>query len=201
MTSALVRRGRRGRTKLVLAATIGVLAGAMSLAAASPAAAQTGAITGTITSTQTGEPLSAAQVSVEGTGLGALTQSNGKFLILRVPPGTYTVNAVLIGFASQSTQVTVSAGESAVADMRLEPQAISLSEIVVTGVAGATQRTKLPFDVAQVKGSDIEVPTVNVGSVAVGQGGGRDGGAGLGSPGLGSVDPAARPDEPGRLGP
>ena len=122
---------------------------------AQSAAAQTGAVTGTVVSAQTGEPPSAAQVSLEGTGLGALTQSNGRFLILRVPAGTYTVNAVLIGFASGSAQVTVSSGESAVVELRMEPQAISLSEIVVTGVAGATQRTKLPFDVGQVKAAAI----------------------------------------------
>lgn len=145
--------------------------------------AQTGAVTGTVVSAQTGEPLSAAQVSLEGTGLGALTQSNGRFLILRVPAGTYTVNAVLIGFASASAQVTVTSGESAAVELRLDPQAISLSEIVVTGVAGATQRTKLPFDVAQVKATDIQVPNVNVGSslsgkvagVTVVQGSGRPG--------------------------
>ncbi|MGD8321278.1 MAG: carboxypeptidase-like regulatory domain-containing protein, partial [Gemmatimonadota bacterium] len=183
MTTNEVRKNP-AKTGLSLIAAALFVVGA-SLGAATPLAAQTGAITGTITSSQTGEPLSAAQVSVEGTGLGALTQSNGKFLILRVPPGTYTVNAVLIGFASGSAQVTVTAGESAVADMRLEPQAISLSEIVVTGVAGATQRTKLPFDVAQVKGSDIEVPSVNVASslsgkvagVTVVQGSGRPGSA------------------------
>ena len=124
-------------------------------------AAQTGAITGTITSAQTGEPLSSAQISISGTGLGTLTQANGKYLILRVPAGTYTVNAVLIGFASASATVTVTDGESAVADIRLEPQAISLSEIVVTGVAGATQRTKLPFDVTQVRVADLPVPQSN----------------------------------------
>ena len=46
-------------------------------------------------------------------------------------------------------------------DLRLQPEAISLSEIVVTGVAGATQRTKLPFDVAQVRVADLPVPSMN----------------------------------------
>ena len=172
---------------------------------AQSAAAQTGAVTGTVVSAQTGEPLSAAQVSLEGTGLGALTQSNGRFLILRVPAGTYTVNAVLIGFASGSAQVTVSSGESAVVELRMEPQAISLSEIVVTGVAGATQRTKLPFDVGQVKAADIQVPNVNVGSslsgkvagVTVVQGSGRPGSApSILLRGPTSLDASGRDQEP-----
>ncbi|MCG6954789.1 MAG: carboxypeptidase-like regulatory domain-containing protein, partial [Gemmatimonadetes bacterium] len=73
---------------MLLAVAVATLLGAATVAA------QTGAITGTVVSNQTGEPLSAVQVSVEGTGLGALTQANGKFLILRVPAGTYTVTAV-----------------------------------------------------------------------------------------------------------
>ncbi|MEJ2204456.1 MAG: TonB-dependent receptor [Gemmatimonadota bacterium] len=180
MTTELVRKNR-GR--FLPSLTAGLLA--MSLALAAPASAQTGAITGTIVSAETGEPLSAAQVSVEGTGLGALTQANGRFLILRVPTGTYTVEAILIGFASARQGVTVTEGESAVIELRMAPQAISLSEIVVTGTAGATQRTKLAFDVAQVRASDIQVPNVNVGNslsgkvagVTVVQGSGRPGAA------------------------
>lgn len=160
MTTAEVRKNPAVSRLSLLAAALFV-AGGVGLATAAPVAAQTGAITGTITSAQTGEPLSAVQVSIEGTGLGTLTQANGRFLILRVPEGTYTVNAILIGFASASTTVTVGAGESAVADMRMEPQAISLSEIVVTGVAGATQRTKLPFEVAQIRTADIPIPQAN----------------------------------------
>jgi TonB-linked SusC/RagA family outer membrane protein len=172
---------------------------------AQSAAAQTGAVTGTVVSAQTGEPLSAAQVSLEGTGLGALTQSNGRFLILRVPAGTYRVNAILIGFANISAQVTVANGESATVELRMEPQAVALSEIVVTGVAGATQRTKLPFDVAQVKAADIQVPNVNVGSslsgkvagVTVVQGSGRPGAApSILLRGPTSLDASGRDQEP-----
>jgi TonB-linked SusC/RagA family outer membrane protein len=174
---------RKNPGRFLPALAAGLLA--MSLAVATPAAAQTGAITGTIVSAETGEPLASAQVSVEGTGLGALTQANGRFLILRVPTGTYTVEAVLIGFATARQGITVTAGESAVVELRLAPQAISLSEIVVTGTAGATQRTKLAFDVAQVRAADIQVPNINVGNslsgkvagVTVVQGSGRPGAA------------------------
>ncbi|MCG6955014.1 MAG: carboxypeptidase-like regulatory domain-containing protein, partial [Gemmatimonadetes bacterium] len=93
MTRHEVRKNLLSRSMYFLAAGLlmAVLAGLFGPASV---AAQTGAITGTIVSNQTGEPLSAVQVSVEGTGLGALTQANGKFLILRVPAGTYTVTAV-----------------------------------------------------------------------------------------------------------
>jgi TonB-linked SusC/RagA family outer membrane protein len=160
---------------------VGLLA--MSIFIASPAMAQTGSITGRILSSESGQPLSAAQVSLEGTGLGTLTVANGRFLILRVPAGTYTLHAILIGFAPSHQEISVTSDESTVLEIRLDPQAISLSEIVVTGVAGATQRTKLAFDVAQVNAADIQVPNVNVGNtlsgkvagVTVVQGSGRPG--------------------------
>jgi TonB-linked SusC/RagA family outer membrane protein len=155
------------------------------LLAAVPAAAQTGSVTGTVLSANTGEPLQASQVSIEGTGLGTLTRANGRFLILDVPAGTHTVSAVLIGFGTVSQEVLVAAGETASVELRLESQAISLSEIVVTGVAGATQQTKLPFSVGKVSVADLPVPNVNAGSalygklagVTVHQGSGRPGSA------------------------
>ena len=193
MTRHEVRKNLLSRSLHFLAA--GLLMAVLAGFGPASMMAQTGAITGTVLSSQSGEPLSAAQVSVEGTGLGALTQANGKFLILRVPAGTYTVTAVLIGFANASVQVTVADGQSAVADMRMTPQAVSLSEIVVTGVAGATQRTKLPFDVAQVRTTDMPVPTPSISQSLSGKVAGHHGGGRLGPSGREPGHPAAGPDE------
>ena len=139
---------------------------AVGLFAAAPAAAQTGTVTGTILDASTGMQLDAVQVSLETVGatesaLGGLTQQTGRFLIINVPVGQYVLRAQLLGFGTQTQVVDVTGGQATVVDIRLEPQAISLSEIVVTGVAGATQRTKLPFDVAQIRVADLPVPSVN----------------------------------------
>ena len=63
------------------------------------ASAQTGRITGVVTDAANGQPVEGVQVLVQGTGYGALTQANGRYFILSVPPGTYTVVARRIGFA------------------------------------------------------------------------------------------------------
>ncbi len=176
-----------------------------SLLAAAPAVAQTGTVTGTITSTTTGEPLQGVQVSITGTGLGTLTEASGKFLILQVPAGQQTLRADLIGFGSLEQQVTVTGGETTNLTLQMKPEAVSLSEIVVTGVAGATQRTKLPFEVAQVRASDIPVPSVNaatslqgkVSGVTVVQGSGRPGSApSILLRGPTSLDASGRDQEP-----
>ena len=183
---------------------------AVGLFAAAPAAAQTGSVTGTILDASTGQSLDAVQISLEavGTGevrFGGLTQASGRFLIINVPVAQYVLRAELLGFGTQTQVVDVTIGSAIVVDLRLDPVAISLSEIVVTGVAGATQRTKLPFDVAQVRMADLPVPSMNaaqaiqgkVAGATVVQGSGRPGAApSILLRGVKSLDASGRDQEP-----
>ena len=74
----------------------GVIAG-IALVAPRMAWAQTGKISGTVTDAQSGQPIEGVQIRVAGTGYGAATQANGRYFIISVPPGTYTVQARRIG--------------------------------------------------------------------------------------------------------
>ena len=71
---------------------------AVALFAPRVAAAQTGKLTGVVTDAQSGQPIEGVQIQVQGTGLGALTQANGRYVIISVPPGRYTVLARRIGY-------------------------------------------------------------------------------------------------------
>ncbi|MCX6149388.1 MAG: TonB-dependent receptor [Ignavibacteriales bacterium] len=66
--------------------------------------AQTGKIVGKATDLQTGDPLIGANIIVEGTSLGAATNANGEYVILNVPPGTYTVKARYLGYREVTYQ-------------------------------------------------------------------------------------------------
>ena len=59
----------------------------------SPLDAQTGTLTGTITAASTGQPVNGVQVTVEGTNYGSLTNTAGRFVVIGVPAGTYTIQA------------------------------------------------------------------------------------------------------------
>ena len=84
--------------------TSGMLRGGLVLAlvamfgwAPAPAAAQaTGTLVGTVRDAATQRPLEAVQVYIGGTGIGALTNAAGRFLLLNVPAGEHTLVAELL---------------------------------------------------------------------------------------------------------
>jgi len=92
-------------------------------------AQQTGTIVGHVTDGTTQVALSGVTIMV-GTR-GALTQSDGRYIIPGVPAGTYTLRAIMIGYAEATTSVTVQAGQTVTVDVPLSAQALNLSELVV----------------------------------------------------------------------
>ena len=99
-------------------------------------------ITGTIRDQSTGQPMAAVQISLPGTGIGALSQQNGRYLLLNVPTGTHTIVVERIGYKKVERQITVAQGAQTIQqDFSLAEEALGLDEIVVTGTAGGTQRS------------------------------------------------------------
>ena len=120
-------------TPLALVGFVALLASTVS-----PVSAQvtTGKVTGVVTDATTGEPLVGVQVYLEGTGRGALTADNGRYFMVNVAPGVYTVVAELIGYQTYRVEnVQVSSDMTRVVDYALTPQAIAVEEIRVEAEA------------------------------------------------------------------
>ncbi len=134
------------------------------LALPAMAEAQTGTVQGRVLDAATGGPLSSAQVSIPGTGLGGLTNADGRFLLLEVPVGQHAVEVLLIGYAEQQQQVTVQAGQVSTMEFRLESSALELDEVIVTGTAGGTQRRAIGNVVTAVNADQVidEAPIESV---------------------------------------
>lgn len=132
------------------------LAIAASFAFAPGVAAQTGTITGQVTDAASGRPLESAQVYIEGTALGTLTNSSGNYLFVNAPVGEHTVIAELVGYRAGSQTVTVAAGQTERADFGLTVTAIELDQIVVTGTGVATEKKKLGNSIATVDVARLE---------------------------------------------
>ncbi len=133
--------------------------GAVTLIAAiavQPLNAQVGTIRGTVTDAVSTAPVDGAQVVVDGTAQGSLTNTGGRYLITGVPVGTYTVRIMHIGYRTVSQSVTVSDGASAVLDFTLDISAVTMDEIVATGTAGAVERRKLGTSLGSIDVANVQ---------------------------------------------
>ncbi len=90
-------------------------------------AANTGNISGKVTDRKTGEVLVGVNVLVEGTELGGATDANGRYQIINVPPGKYTVSASYMGYNEQKiTDVLVIQDLTATVDFKMSPVVLDL---------------------------------------------------------------------------
>jgi TonB-linked SusC/RagA family outer membrane protein len=99
--------------------------------------------------------MAAVQVFIPGSGIGALSQQNGRYLLLNLPAGSHTISAQRIGYRAASQQVTVTAGQTVQLDFALTEEALGLDEIIVTGTPGGTQRRAIGNAVTAISAAEI----------------------------------------------
>ncbi len=105
-------------------------------------AGSTGKIVGIVKDKSSGEPLIGVNIVLEGTNLGASTDMDGTFIILNVPPGTYTVIAQYIGYSNVRIQnVKVNVDLTTELSIEMQESALELGE-EVTVVAQREMVTK-----------------------------------------------------------
>ena len=95
-------------------------------------------------------PVVEAQVSVNGTRIGALTGANGEFTLSGVPTGPRTITVRRIGYQPVTRDVVVAAGDNQLGDIAISVSAVNLSEIVVTGTGTATEKRKIGTSIASL---------------------------------------------------
>ncbi|MDZ7288565.1 MAG: carboxypeptidase-like regulatory domain-containing protein [candidate division KSB1 bacterium] len=129
-------------------------------------AGTTGKIAGTVTDADNGEPLPGVNVILEGTTIGAATNIDGYYVILNVPPGTYTLRASYIGYANyRVTEVVVKIDLTTTIDFKMKPEVLAGEEVVVVA-----QRPVVVKDIsasqANLNIKEVEsLPVVSVASV------------------------------------
>ena len=117
---------------------------AVSLSGLSQAVAQgtpqTGTISGRVVDDQ-GAAVAGAQVFINAT-LATQTQSNGQYVLARVPSGAQTVHARMLGFRPEAASVSVTANQTTTQDFTLRRDPLQLEALVVTG----TQSPRMNLD-------------------------------------------------------
>ncbi|MGQ0639772.1 MAG: SusC/RagA family TonB-linked outer membrane protein, partial [Gemmatimonadaceae bacterium] len=128
-----------------------------------PAWAQGTTVSGRVRSEQ-GQNLQAANVFITELSISTGTNEQGAYRITipaeRVRGQTVSLRVRSIGFAPQQRQITLTSG-ALTQDFELKLDVNRLSEVVVTGTTGATEKAKLAFTVDAVTAQDLQVPSAS----------------------------------------
>ncbi|MDQ3515390.1 MAG: SusC/RagA family TonB-linked outer membrane protein [Gemmatimonadota bacterium] len=128
------------------------------LTASTTQAQQAGVVAGTVLGAG-GQPLPGAQIRVQGTELGTVTDASGRFRIAGLSAGQATIEVRRIGYRPVTQTVNVGAMEIRVG---LSEQSVSLDEVVVTGTAGGQARREIGNAVSTINAAQVsERGTVN----------------------------------------
>lgn len=97
-------------------------------------AGTTGKIAGYVKDVESGDPLPGVNIIIGGTTMGAATDLEGYYVILNVPPGSYSLTATMIGYQkSVVTNVRVSIDLTSSVDFNLGTEVLDLGdEVVIT---------------------------------------------------------------------
>ena len=132
---------------------------AIACALAPATYAQTGKIAGQVTDA-TGSPLPGVNLFIEATAQGSVTDLDGYYVILNLTPGTYSLRASFIGFATQTIEaVRVNIDQTTTVNVELQESAVGLDELVITA--------ELPVVQADVSNSQLSVTSEEIEALPV----------------------------------
>ena len=136
----------------------------------------TGKISGRVTDSENEEPLIGVNVIVDGTSFGAATDPEGRYTILHLLPGTYTVTATTIGYSAHNiTDVRVLIDQNTRVDITMTSAAI-VGEAVTVVATRPVVRPDVATSVTALRGSEVrELPVSTVASAIALQAGIEDG--------------------------
>jgi hypothetical protein len=134
----------------------------VTLAFTSSATAQSsGKLVGTVTDATTGETLIGVNVFIQGTNKGAATDIDGKYLILNVPAGSYTVTASFVGYAKvEQREVKIFIDRTTELNFQLTDESIQIGQVVIVAEKKAVVRdrtsTSTDIESKQITAAPIE---------------------------------------------
>jgi outer membrane receptor protein involved in Fe transport len=128
----------------------------VAMFAATRADAQTGKLTGVVTDAQSGAPIEGVQVVLQGTGYGNITSANGRFFIIAIPPGTYTVQARRIGYQTQQTQAQILIDVTREQNFSLSPATQQIQDVQIFASQDALVQLQSSSTTSQITTEELE---------------------------------------------
>lgn len=124
--------------------------------------AQRATITGKVTDAQSKEAVIGANVYLEGTTTGTVTDVNGMY-DFSVTPGDYTLIVSYVGYGNKTQRLSLAAGQTATVDVTLEVSNLLGQEVIVSASRQAEKITNAPATVSVINSRSIsELPSFNV---------------------------------------
>lgn len=136
-------------------------------------AQNTGKIAGKVFDATTGEPLVGANVIVEGTSLGAATDINGEFTIIKIPSGKYSIAVSYLGYQKLViTNVQVLNDLTTHLDCKLTESSVALEREIVVVAESPLIKKDLTSTEARVTADEIKnMPVQNLDQLIIQQAG------------------------------
>ena len=140
-------------------------------------AGTTGKIAGRVVDAQTKEGLPGANIIIEGTTLGTVTDLDGKYIILRVSPGVFSLRAKLIGYGEiRYDRIQVSIDKTTTVHFSLSQTVLESGQSVVVTATRPLVERDLTSTIASVNAEVIaRLPVDNMHDVVNLQAGVVDG--------------------------
>ncbi len=104
-----------------------------------------------------GEHLPFVNIAIKGSTIGASTDISGHYLLTNLPEGDFTLIISGIGYKQQQRQVSVVPGKTQELNFELEPDIISLEQVVVTADRNSSNRRDATVVVNVVSGKTFQM--------------------------------------------
>jgi outer membrane receptor for ferrienterochelin and colicin len=130
-------------------------------------AGTTGKITGFVKDASTLEPLTGANVILNGTYLGAATDVDGQYTILNVPPGLFSLQVTMIGYKKSIVQeINVKIDLTTTIDVNLETIVLDINEVVTIVAERPLVQPDMTSSMASIDAAEIDqLPVQSVGDI------------------------------------
>lgn len=107
-------------------------------------------LSGHVVESETGEHVPFYLISIPELRIGTTTDASGHYVLRNLKPGTYTVEASYPGYVTKKEKVTLQAGVTTELNFEVEPDAMMLDQVVVTGTKSELKRRHSPALVSVV---------------------------------------------------
>ncbi len=120
-----------------------------------------GKLAGIVIDRERNEPLAGVNIVIEDLRIGAATDRDGEYFILNIPPGTYDVSAIMVGYRTVIKKgIKIVVDRTAVANFELSPAIEETEAVEVVASRPAVIRdltaTSKNLDAAEIENAPVE---------------------------------------------